>query len=820
MSRDSTYPFIAIALRCMAVLALLGAWLLPALRPGQQLPQLIGLIDLSDSMPPGRAWQRWQEVREQARSYPGAAPSAVVFAGEARALGAATPDTAPAAGLEPRRSDIGAAIRAALPDAVEAGNAALLLISDGQDSGGTMAQALVQARESGVPVYVAPTAGPVEPHIGALSLPAGVQRNQAFSLRAEVVAAGARNLTLRAALDGETLASGALPATDRPSLLLSNLRARRSGAQLLDLELVDTLSGQLLDTRAPAALIDVAGSPAVLVLAQGETPLANSLSAGGWDVDRHSPLGFSISRERLERYQALVLDDVHASAPRAQFWSDVDWAVRRRGLGLLVLAGPRSFAAGGYRGTLLEGLLPVKIEPPGRNNDAALLFAIDTSGSMDSRSRGVDRLAYARAATLATVRAQPATDRIAVMFFDVMPRLALGWTGAGKAAAALEKAWNARASGGTQMGETLRQASAMLAQAGQPRRILVLVTDGFAKDESLAPQLAAMQRAGIEVIALAIGQDARVEALRKLVEPVGGTVLRVAEVAELPQFMRAGVDARRAAIVRGATTPLVVLAPPFQFVSTAWPAVQAYALTRRRDDAQTWLRTASGDPLMAGRFVEYGRVAVLTAGAGAWAPAWPRWALFGKFSGGLVTWASGAGGEANISITIDSTMPDILADIDISNASGWRDTTAPAVTLQNASGDELPVVTEQFGPGRYRARSASTATGLLRLAVSADSTATSRFFLRQGSAERPGLGLSDSIAALQQAGLLRPWPTRGVDALLAPRTAGQRVERAWLVLALCLYLAALLVDSRGIWRALWRAWRPAATRPHRGRNLQ
>jgi hypothetical protein len=353
----------------------------------------------------------------------------------------------------------------------------------------------------------------------------------------------------------------------------------------------------------------------------------------------------------------------------------------------------------------------------------------------------------------------------------------------------------------------------MLAQAGQPRRILVLVTDGFANDASLAPQLAAMQGAGIEVIALAIGQDARVEALRKLVEPVGGAVLRVAEVAELPQFMRAGVDARRAAIVRGATASLVALAPPFQFVSTAWPAVQAYALTRRRDDAQTWLRTASSGSPLAGRFVDYGRVAVLTAGAGAWAPAWPQWALFGKFSGGLVTWASGAGGEANISITIDSTMPDILADIDISNASGWRATTAPAVTLQNASGDELPVVTEQFGPGRYRARS-------LRLAVNADSTATSKFFLRLGSAERPGLGLSDSVAALQQAGLLRPWPARGADALLAPRSAGQPVERSWLVLALCLYLAALLVDGRGIWHALWRAWRPAAPANRQHRNRQ
>ncbi len=802
MSRDARYRLVAIVLRCLAILALLGAWLLPTLRSAQQLPQLIGLIDLSDSMPQGLAWRRWQAVRDQARRHAGAVPSTVVFAGEAQVLGANSTDAPTSMGLDTRRSDIGAAIRAALPRAVDAGHAALLLISDGQDSGGTMMQALQQARESGVPVYIAPTAGPIDPHIGSLDLPANVQQQQAFSLRAEIVGAGARNLTLRAALDDETIANRAVPAQERPSLLLSKLTTRRSGARLLNLELIDSRSGAVLDTRTPAAIINVAGPPAALLLAQGETPLASSLRAGGWEVDRHSPRGFAIARERLERYQTLILDDVHASAPRAQFWSDVDWAVRRRGLGLVVLAGPRSFASGGYRGTQLEDLLPVTIEPPGRNNAAALLFAIDTSGSMDSRSRGVDRLAYARAATLATIRAQPPTDQVAVMFFDVMPRMALGWTSAGQAGSALEKAWNTQASGGTQLSETLRQASTLLALAAQPRRILVLVTDGFAKNEPLAPQFAAMQRAGIEVTALAVGQDAQVESLRKLLEPVGGAVLRVAEVAELPQFMRAGVDARRAAIVRGTTETRVALAPPMQFEVTSWPEVQAYALTRRREDAQVWLRTASGAPLLAGRYVEHGRVAVLTAGAGGWAPAWAEWALFGQFAAGLATWVSGTDGEANISIKIGAVMPDIVVDIDISNESEWRDTTMPAVTLQNSSGDELPVTLEKYAPGRFRMRATTKTTGLLKLTVTAAATTKNVFFLRNDFAEHGGRGVSQSMTALQQAGLLQPWPVTGVDALLAPRHATQPIERSWLALALCLYLTALLVDSRGVWRAL------------------
>ncbi len=81
--------------------------------------------------------------------------------------------------------------------------------------------------------------------------------------------------------------------------------------------------------------------------------------------------------------------------------------------------------------------------------------------------------------------------------------------------------------------------------------MLVVVTDGFIDDASLAELRARLERARIETIALAVGPDADVNALERLVGAEAGVVLRVNEAAELPLIMRAGLERRRARVERG-----------------------------------------------------------------------------------------------------------------------------------------------------------------------------------------------------------------------------------------------------------------------------
>ncbi|NIQ55203.1 MAG: hypothetical protein GWN71_18045, partial [Gammaproteobacteria bacterium] len=81
-----------------------------------------------------------------------------------------------------------------------------------------------------------------------------------------------------------------------------------------------------------------------------------------------------------------------------------------------------------------------------------------------------------------------------------------------------------------------------LTQAEQ--RLLVLVTDGFVEGEELGPAEEGLARAGVEVIALAVGADVELAVLEHVAVATGGALLRVAELARLPRLMRREVDER------------------------------------------------------------------------------------------------------------------------------------------------------------------------------------------------------------------------------------------------------------------------------------
>jgi hypothetical protein len=86
------------------------------------------------------------------------------------------------------------------------------------------------------------------------------------------------------------------------------------------------------------------------------------------DVDEEDDLstGFPATREELFRYDGLILGSVEASFFTHDQLSMIAEFVGRRGGGLLVLGGRRSFAEGGYANTPLAEALPVALDPARR----------------------------------------------------------------------------------------------------------------------------------------------------------------------------------------------------------------------------------------------------------------------------------------------------------------------------------------------------------------------------------------------------------------------------------------------------------------------
>ena len=119
--------------------------------------------------------------------------------------------------------------------------------------------------------------------------------------------------------------------------------------------------------------------------------------------------------EDLGRYDVVILSNVPAAALPAERMEAIRRYVAELGGGLIAIGGEQSFTPGGYRGTPLEDILPVRSEA--RKDKAkpalAMVLVLDCSGSMEGKSITLAKQAARRAIAMLGPR-----DEIGVIAFE------------------------------------------------------------------------------------------------------------------------------------------------------------------------------------------------------------------------------------------------------------------------------------------------------------------------------------------------------------------------------------------------------------------
>ena len=851
---------LALQVAALAALALAlagSAWLDP-----RSQPRLLVLVDRSHSMPRLATDQALAEVLQAARvagageiqlmEFAGrpASPKAVIAATAARAAPADTtvtaapaamaPGAAVAADTQPAATNIEAALQAALAAHAGAAFDGAVLISDGLATAGDTARGLGALRDARLALQwraLGRQAPPVR--VAEVLAPASVRSGQRFRVGVQLAGAADASMRVKAVArhaGGQT--QTARSPADANGRAMLDFDAGGGGAVVVDVALEDAATGLALHTHAEAAVIDTL-PPAALLYARGgaSAALASSLRRGGWGLELVAAARLDSFTDALASYQAVVLDDVAIHDANPRFWAAMVAAVRQGGLGLVVLGGERAFARGGYRGSMLESVLPVLSEPPALDEPVSVLFAVDKSGSMGQGSAGVDRFQLAQRAVLETAGGLAPRDSLGLLVFDVAPRLLLPLGPADAGLPKLAQAWPASPQGGTRLVPALEAAVAELERAGFGRRLLVLVSDGFVDDAPLAVLRARLVRARIETLALAVGPDADVVALQKLVGEAAGRVLRVNEAAELPRVMRTGLDQQRARIERGRIAVEQPLPLPFApGLLPGWPPVNAHAVTRAQPGAVVAVQSRQREPLIAFQNVGRGRVVAVTSGLGPWTLPWLAWREWPGLAGGLANWASGTGGGAGGGADGGGVM---LLDV-AQGASGLQvEIELPALTEAPAAAAaagivgiaidadtptrrNLPLATEAAAPGRLRAALADDGPGLYTFTVSTPQGTQRLLHLRRQQAEVDSWGITPALPAWRSAGLVSDWSPRELFAA-APGTHARRPpDRGLIGLALALFLAGVVLDRArpGVARAAWspvqrvlqRGWQRARQR--------
>jgi uncharacterized membrane protein len=155
--------------------------------------------------------------------------------------------------------------------------------------------------------------------------------------------------------------------------------------------------------------IKVVPRPKILYVSQKGSPLANNLDKI-YEVERRSALP-----DDLTEYMAVVLNNIPANMLLPRFDMINEYVVD--GNGLIVIGGENSYESGGYKGTLMETLLPVKIGAgeDEEKSDVNIAIVIDISSGTE------DYIAVEKALALSVLDSLNEKNNVGVVAFGHHP---------------------------------------------------------------------------------------------------------------------------------------------------------------------------------------------------------------------------------------------------------------------------------------------------------------------------------------------------------------------------------------------------------------
>ncbi|WP_324715985.1 VWA domain-containing protein [Carboxydochorda subterranea] len=638
-------------------------------------------------------------------------------------------------GLDPSDTDLEAALAAARSLLADTGGPAggrIVLISDGRQTRGdvtrqaraTDGEQAPGAQEVRVPIDVLPVVARPAPDVAVagIEVPDVPPGHGPVPVRARLYASQAQLARVTLSRNGEELWRGEVHLPGGWSAFRYDDRSPLPDGRMAVYSLAVESAGPdavpendrasvAISPRRPGRILWVTGSDG-----QGTAPAgATWIEQAGLEVDRAPAGALPAQAARLGSYAAVVLDNVAASSMSTEQMRALASFVRDSGGGLVVTGGPASYGPGGYLGTPLDDVLPVRSEVPRRLvvPRVALVLVIDKSGSMSERDAWGTKLDAARRAAAAAIELLTPEDRVGLLAFDSEPRWLAPLEQLRDPAPLLAGLSRLAADGGTELGPALQEALRALAGTRAMVRHAIVLSDG----KSTAADFEAMARRaaaeGITISTVAIGPDADAALLADLARWGHGRFYLTRQLQRLPQiFASETLTVTRSAMV---TTPVVPVWTPEgrqdgedgpipADPASELPALGGYVATTPRPAARVLLASPEGDPVLATWRIGLGRVVAFTSSlTGPWGYQWQRSGLARRSLVRMVRWVMPAQGPGTFTVLADWEADRVRLALDAVGEHGLPLNFLPVTaTLIGPSGTPSPSIPmAQEAPGRY-----------------------------------------------------------------------------------------------------------------------
>jgi len=657
-------------------------------------------------------------------------------------------------------TDLAAGVRLGVALVGEGSAGRVVLVSDGNETAGSLLDAALAADAAGVPIDVVPldvSRGPdvvfeslVAPRTGRsgqrVRVTAVLRSAERVGGRLDVLAAG-RSVDISpedASMDGVRLELE--PGANRVSFV-----ALLPESGPVTFEGVFTPDGgdaadAVSRNNRQRATTFVRGEGRVLVYGMdpiGPRPMVEALRGRGLGVEVLLPGEGPDSLTALQAYDAVVLFDVPQSAVSLREQRDLASYVHDTGGGFMMVGGPNSFGAGGWIDTAIADILPVRLDPPAKRElpRGALGLVLDNSGSMGAvvGGTGLSQLEVAIEGAVAALRALSSRDLVMVTRFDSGFEVVVRPVPAGGKGEVERAMRRITSGGGTNMLPALAETVERLSGESAAVKHVVVLSDGqtTGSGSMMERVIGAARAAEITVSAITIGDMPNDALMQRLASATGGSYYKVSTsrgLAELPEiFIKEAQLVRRSLIWEGVGVlpELTAGGAVAGTVLSGLPEVSGYVVTADRGGASlvtSRVRTDPdvADPLTAQWQHGLGRVAAVTTDAGArWAVGWPGWSGYGDFWEGHLRWVMRPAGSAEVRVATrsegDETFVTVTALDDAGEPVNFDVMRGTVAHDDGGRIESSPVRLRQTGPGRYEGSFASDRTGTYLLALRYDS---------------------------------------------------------------------------------------------------
>lgn len=688
----------------------------------------IWVVDVSRSVGTA-ALEEAMRFAEEAR-LPTVGQSWVLFGGNT-SFSPTPPGETQLVGVDPDATDLEAALQFASAIFPSDKARVLAVFSDGLlTTGGTGVDA---ASSAGIPVFSILTTPPEEPEVLVRSIqaPQEVRVNEPFVVRADIFSDRERRAAVDVTQDDVRVGRRELilrkdmnPVEFTISLAESHSSRLAVGVQADE----DTIA----TNNSATTIVSAAGPSRVLLISETSSPaLAQALAPQGIDVEERPAAGVPDDPVELESFDAIILDGVSAETLGPARLRALNSYVCDLGGGLVMLGGKNGLGQGGYDGTPVGDILPLRseFESQKENPSVALVAVLDRSGSMNG-----EKLQMAKSAALGAMELLSARDSAGVVVFDGEAEWASELQPAQNIPAIRSRVENVAAGGGTNVAAGLDLAFRGLRMAPAAIKHVILLSDGVSIPGPYVELAEKMSAEGISVSTVGVGGDADVILLEKLARLGGGRFYftdtpegipaifaRETSIAARPGFREEPVSAKSAR--------------PVPFLAgvdvDAAPFLLGYVSAKVAPGADLWLQTDEGSPLLASAPAGLGKVVAFASDArDVWASEWLAWPDFGKFWAQVIRSAQRPSDLRLLPARLEESDGSLHLTIDAVDATG-RPLKQPGgrATMIFPDGETETLDLQKFVPGTLTSRWLSRGEGayLVRVIVtSADRIAATR----------------------------------------------------------------------------------------------